>query len=96
MRTFVLYTAARLAVLVAAFLLLYAAGARGLLLIVLAFGVSALVSYFLLAGMRDRFTAHVQERASRISAQLDAATRAEDVDDDEPASTPGEPDQLDR
>ena len=57
MSAFWVYTLARLGVLLAAFGLLYAAGARGLLLIVLAFVVSMLVSYWLLAGLRDRFTA---------------------------------------
>ena len=57
MSAFWVYTLARLGVLLAAFGVLYAAGARGLLLIVLAFVVSMLVSYWLLAGLRDRFTA---------------------------------------
>lgn len=82
MSAFWVYTLARLGVLLAAFGVLYAAGARGLLLIVLAFVVSMLVSYWLLAGLRYRFTTGVQSRAARITERLDAATRAEDDDAD--------------
>jgi uncharacterized membrane protein YbaN (DUF454 family) len=81
MSAFWVYTLARLGVLLAAFGVLYAAGARGVLLIVLAFLVSMLVSYWLLARLRDRFTAHVHTRATRISERMDAAARAEDEPD---------------
>ena len=81
MSAFWVYTAARFGVLLAAFGVLYVAGARGLLLIIVAFAVSAVISYFLLAGMRNRFTAHVQARAERINERMDAAARAEDGPD---------------
>lgn len=89
MRTFWVYTGARFLILVAAGGLLWLAGARGVLLIVLAFLVSMLVSYWALAGMRERLAAGVQARAERINERIEAANRAEDggadpeaVDDD--------------
>lgn len=78
-RTFWVYTLARLAILVVAGGLLWLAGARGVLLIGLAFLVSMLVSYWALAGMRDRLAAGVQTRAERINERIDAANRAEDA-----------------
>jgi phosphatidylglycerophosphate synthase len=94
MRTFWAYTLARLAILAVTFGVLYVAGARGVLLVVLAFGVSLLISYWALAGMRERLALGVQERAERITAKLDEAARAEDeavVPGDE-AGVPGDED----
>jgi Protein of unknown function (DUF4229) len=76
--TFWAYTLARLGVLAGAAGLLWLVGARGVLLIVLAFLVSMLVSYWALAGMRERLAAGVQARAERISRRIDEAARAED------------------
>ena len=53
MRTTLAYTSARILLLVVAMVLLYLAGARGLLLLALAFGVSALASFVLLSRQRD-------------------------------------------
>ncbi len=58
--------------------MLYLAGARGILLIVLAFLVSALLSYWLLAGMRERLASGIEARASRINERLAAANALED------------------
>ena len=79
MSTFWAYTVARLGVLAAVLGVLYVAGARGILLIALAFLVSALLSYWLLAGMRERLASGIEARASRISSKLDEASAAEDV-----------------
>jgi hypothetical protein len=78
MSTFWAYTVARLGVLAAVLGVLYVAGARGILLIVLAFLVSALLSFWLLAGMRERLASGVEARASRISSKLDEASAAGD------------------
>jgi hypothetical protein len=82
-RTFWAYTLARLAILLGAAGVLWVAGARGILLIVLAFFISMLVSYWALAGMREWLAAGVQARAERINDRIEAASRAED--DDAPA-----------
>ncbi len=78
MRTFWVYTLARLAILAVAFGVLYVAGARGILLVVLAFVVSLLVSYFALVKLRDKLALEVQERAERISTKMEEANRLED------------------
>ncbi len=84
MMAFWTYTLARLAVLAASFGVLYVAGARGILLIVLAVLVSGLISYWLLSGLRDRLTVSVQARAQRINDRMEAATTAEDIDEPGP------------
>ncbi len=87
MSTFWAYTVARLGVLVAVLGVLYVAGARGILLIALAFLVSALLSYWLLAGMRERLASGIEARASRISSKLDEASAVEDIEEPGPASS---------
>jgi hypothetical protein len=62
MRTGLTYTSARLLLLVAAMGLLYLAGARGFLLWVLAFVVSALASYVLLSKQRDVMSVAIARR----------------------------------
>jgi hypothetical protein len=82
--------------------LLYLAGARGIVLLALAFVVSALASYVLLAKQRDAMSAAMARRFGRpggprrrvpgrgwaadFRARLDEGTRAEDEDEDEDAS----------
>jgi hypothetical protein len=83
--------------LVAAMGLLYLAGARGILLLVLAFAVSALASYVLLSKQRDVMSAALERRLSRTGkageakprrrrlaefrSRLEEGTRVEDVED---------------
>lgn len=62
MRTGLTYTSARLLLLVAAMGLLYLAGARGFLLLALAFVVSALASYVLLSRQRDAMSGAIARR----------------------------------
>jgi hypothetical protein len=90
MRTGLAYTSARILLLVVALVLLYLAGARGFLLLALAFVVSALASYVLLSRQRDAMSGILARRLSKTSrraaefrARLDEGTRAEDDDEDE-------------
>jgi hypothetical protein len=90
MRTGLAYTCARILLLVISMGLLYLAGARGLLLLVLAFGVSALASYVLLSKQRDlmsgalnRRLAKVGQKAAEFSSRIDEGAAAEDDDDAE-------------
>lgn len=91
MRTGIAYTCARILLLLAALVLLDLAGARGLLLIVLACVVSALASYVLLAKQRDAMSAvlnrrlsGVGRRAAEFRARLEEGAAAEDTPDDAP------------
>jgi hypothetical protein len=104
MRTGLTYTSARLLLLVAAMGLLYLSGARGILLLALAFTVSALASYVLLSRQRDVMSAALARRLGRtgkagqakprrrrlaeLRSRLEEGARAEDAD--EPAG-PGAP-----
>ena len=87
MRSVLAYTSARILLLVIAVVLLYVAGARGLLLLALAFLVSALLSFVLLSRQRDTVAGALSarlkktaERASSFRARLDEGARAEDDD----------------
>lgn len=75
--------------LVVAVVLLYLAGARGFLLLVLAFAVSALASYVLLskqrevmAGALNRRLSKAGRRATEFRARLEEGAAAEDDDTD--------------
>jgi hypothetical protein len=96
MRTGLAYTSARILVLVVALVVLYAAGARGFLLLALAFVVSALVSYVLLAKQREtmagalnrrlsKATSKVSGKAAEFRERLEDGTAAEDGKDEEQA-----------
>ena len=80
----VVYTVARLGLFVGAYLLLGVSGARGLLLLALAFLVSGLLSLVLLNGPRSGFSAAVAGYFGRINGRIDAAARAEDEPQDPP------------
>lgn len=93
MRTGIAYTCARILLLLAALVLLDLAGARGLLLIVLACVVSALASYVLLAKQRDAMSAVLNRRLSGVGrkaaefrARLEEGAAAEDAPDDAPGN----------
>ncbi len=97
MRTGIVYTSARILLLVVALLLLSLAGARGILLIVLALVVSALASYVLLSKQRDIMSAALNRRLGRVSrkaaefrTRIEEGAAAEDVDED-PAARPAAP-----
>jgi hypothetical protein len=87
MRTTLAYTSARIVLLAVSVILLYLAGARGLLLLALAFVVSGIASFVLLSRQRDIMSgalmAHLKNgrnRASSFRARLEEGTRAEDED----------------
>jgi Protein of unknown function (DUF4229) len=86
MRTGLAYTSARILMLVIALVLLYLAGARGFLLIALAFLVSALASYVLLSRQREMVAGALNRRLNRVSAKaaefrerIDEGAAAEDA-----------------
>jgi len=92
MRATLAYTSARILLLVVSLILLYLVGARGLLLLALAFVVSGILSYVLLSRQRDRIssalTARVRsgrQRAAGFRTRLEQGAQAEDEDQDEPA-----------
>ena len=87
MRTGLAYTSARILLLVVSLILLYLAGARGFILLGLAFVVSALASYVLLSRQRDMMSAALTRRLTRTSqkaaefrSRLEEGTRVEDED----------------
>jgi hypothetical protein len=87
MRTALAYTSARIALFLVALVLLYFAGARGLLLAALALLVSGIASFVLLSRQRDVMSGAlttrlrgVRHRAGGFRARLSEGTRAEDRD----------------
>ena len=88
MRTGLAYTSARILLLVISLVVLYLAGARGFLLLALAFLVSALASYILLsrqreimAGALNRRLGRVTNKAAEFRERLQEGAAAEDEDD---------------
>ena len=69
MRTGLFYTSARILLLVVSLLLLYVAGARGFLLLALAFVVSALASYVLLSRQREIMAGALNRRLSKMTSK---------------------------
>lgn len=98
MRSGFAYTSARILLLVVALILLYLCGARGIVLLALAFLVSALASYVLLSKQRDAMSGALARRLAKkagkrerkprkrwgaeFRARLEEGTRAEDVEDE--------------
>ena len=85
MRATLAYTSARIVLLVVSVVLLYLAGARGLLLLALAFVVSGIASFVLLSRQRDIMSgalmARLKNRQPRaFRARLEEGARAEDED----------------
>jgi len=80
MRATLSYTVLRLAIFVIALGLLYLAGARGILLLVLAAVISAVTSLILLARQREAMAGSISRRVSGVREQLDEGAKAEDVD----------------
>jgi len=85
-KEFLLYTALRLAVFGATFAvvvgvwLLVAGSANVVIAVVLAFVLSGVASYFLLARPRAAFAARVEARAERASRAFEEMRAKEDVD----------------
>jgi TctA family transporter len=87
MRATLAYTSARIVLLVVSAVLLYLAGARGLLLLALAFVVSGILSFVLLSRQRDVMSgalmARLKNRRPRgpgFRVRLEEGARAEDKD----------------
>jgi hypothetical protein len=80
MRATMSYTVLRLLLFFAALWLLYLAGARGFVLLILAAAISALISFVVLNRLRDSMSAALSGRVSRFRSRLDEGTRSEDVD----------------
>jgi TctA family transporter len=86
MRATFAYTSARILLLVVSVVLLYLAGARGLLLLALAFVVSGIASFVLLSRQRDVMSGALlarlkngrRPRAAGFRARLEEGARAED------------------
>jgi Protein of unknown function (DUF4229) len=85
MRATIAYTCARILLLVVSVVLLYLAGARGLLLLALAFLVSGIASFVLLSRQRDVMSSALmvrirngRQRAGEFRARIEEGTRAED------------------
>jgi len=104
MRTGLAYTSARILLLVVSLVVLYIAGARGFLLLVLAFLISALASYVLLSRQRETIAGALNRRLSKATGKVtDKATefreRLEDgaaAEDDADADQPAGPRQQER
>jgi hypothetical protein len=95
MRTAFAYTSARIIMFGASVLVLYWAGARGILLLGLALLVSALLSYVLLnkqrqiiAGKLNGRLSRVGQKASEFSKRIDEGATLEDADEDEDVVDP--------
>ena len=85
MKDFLVYTVARLGLLVASFLVIWgifsALGSSNLVVIlVLSAVVSDVASYYLLQGPRARFAARVDSRASRVAQRFEESRAKEDRD----------------
>ncbi len=87
MKEFIVYTVARFALFLAVYGVIFGvyvavAGTPVPLLwpLLLAAVLSTVASMFLLRGMRDRFSAKVQERAARMSQRFEEMKAKEDVD----------------
>ena len=84
------YTSARILMFGCAVILLYLAGARGVLLLALGLVISALASYILLNKQRaiiaDRLNGRLSKAGSKVSDlrdRLDEGTKAEDAGNEE-------------
>jgi|GEM_PF-3573566 len=88
MKAFWRYTIARLALFGVCWLVLWGIGLlifeqstlTNLIVLMIAMLVSAVVSAFVLAPLRDDLVRHVQARAERMTERLEEARGAEDVD----------------
>ena len=88
------YTSARILMFGCAVILLYLAGARGVLLLALGLVISALASYILLNKQRaiiaDRLNGRLSKAGSKVSdlrERLDEGTKAEDAGSEEEEET---------
>ncbi|MGI9006481.1 MAG: DUF4229 domain-containing protein [Streptosporangiaceae bacterium] len=80
MRATLFYSVLRLGLFAVAFLVLYMAGARSLLLLGGAILISGVISYFLLNRQRMAMSEGISRKVTNVRHRFDAGTRAEDED----------------
>jgi hypothetical protein len=89
---FVQYTAARIALFLACWGILWLVGAKGVLGVLLALVISGLISYVVLDKVRNRFASSLSGRMGNsfrdFRARFAAGKAAEDEPDDEAATDP--------
>lgn len=73
-----IYTAARLGLVLAVGALLYVAGARGWVLFVMAFLVSGIISIFALGRLRDQVSVAVSDKVDQAKEKRAATAHVED------------------
>ncbi len=87
---FVVYTALRFGLLVLAAVICYLLGARGLLLVLLAFLISGIVSFIVLAPQRGAVGQRTGSYFRRLNERIEASKSAEDDLVDEQAQAPSD------
>jgi hypothetical protein len=80
MRATLAYSTMRLLLFIACLLLIYLAGARGLLLVALALVVSGIVSFVVLSRQRDAMSGSLVSSFRGFRARLDEGSGSEDED----------------
>ena len=87
MKAFWIYTLARFGVFAVTYVVVWGIASiwfdpafANLFVLLVAFVVSSLVSYFVLARLRDNLAAHIGDRAGRLTQRIEESRRAEDVD----------------
>jgi cell division protein FtsW (lipid II flippase) len=80
MRATLAYTSARILLFIVAAGLLYLAGVRGILVLILALVVSALASYVVLSPQRDKMSEALDKRIRTFRERIDEGTESEDDD----------------
>lgn len=75
---FLLYTVARITLFLAVAGILYLIGARGFLLLIIAFLLSGLLSFIVLDRLRDSVSARLSQRVDRARERRAQAAAAED------------------
>lgn len=80
MRATIFYNILRFLLFIVVLFVLYFVGARSLLLFGLAFLISGIASYFLLAPQRAAMAGELSSRARGFRGRLDSGARAEDQD----------------
>jgi hypothetical protein len=80
MRAFWSYTVLRLAIFAALLGILLLVGFGGILAAAIAAVVSAIISFTLLARLRENMAGSISDRITRVRQGLDEGSKAEDVD----------------
>lgn len=84
MLAFIRYTTLRLAILLAVGVVGYLLGLRDVWLLIVAFLGSGLLSFLLLDRQRDALGESVGNVFTRINSRIEANTKSEDIEDEEP------------